>query len=167
MKKMCAWCGTQIGPAGESMPDDAVTHGICEDCRDNITFQEGVAPRELLDALAAPIVMVDSRGVVRAANKAASALLGRQPDEIKGYLPGEVFECEFARLPEGCGDTVHCTGCAIRRTVMAPLDTGESFSRVPATLRRHTPEDPQDVRFLISTEKVADTVLLRVDQVGG
>ena len=167
MKKMCAWCGTEIGPVGASKPDDAVTHGICDNCLDNFIFQEGVDLREFLDTLAAPILMVDSERVVRIANKTASALLGKQPDEIEGYRGGEVFECEYARLPEGCGQTVHCAGCAIRRTVMETLATGKSFSRVPATLRRHTPEEPQDVRFLISTEKVADTVLLRVDEIGG
>ena len=167
MKKICAWCRKEIGSAGASRPNEAVTHGICDDCLDNIDFQEGVAMREYLNALAAPIVMVDSRMVVRSANEAAVALLGKQYEEIDGHLGGEVFECEYARLPEGCGNTVHCAGCAIRRSVMETFETGESRLRVPATLKRHTRQDPQDVRFSISTEKVGDIVLLRVDQVDG
>ena len=166
MKRICAWCGAEIGPSETARPDDAITHGICDDCIDNISFQDGVALREYLDALAAPIVMVDSQGVVRAANKAASTMFGKPPDEIEGYRGGDVFECEYARLPEGCGGTVHCGGCTIRKTVTETLATGRSFSRVPATVRRHTPEEPQDIRFLISTEKAGEAVLLRIDQVG-
>jgi hypothetical protein len=49
---------------------------------------------------------------------------------------------------------------------METLATGRSQSNVPATLKRHTPEDPQDVRFLISTEKMDDAVLLRVEEIG-
>lgn len=167
MKRICAWCGAELGPADTSKPDDAITHGICDGCIDNIIFQEGVELGEYLDAQSAPIVMVDSEGVLKAANKAAVAMLGKTAAEIERHRIGLVFECEYARLPEGCGGTVHCGGCAIRRTVNQTVATGRSFSRVPATLKRHTPEEPQDIRFLISTEKAGDAVLLKIDQVGG
>ena len=96
-----------MGASDPTRPDSAITHGICDSCIDNISFQEGVELREFLDALAAPIVMVDSAGTVRAANGAAAAALGTCPADAEGRPLGLVFECEYARLPEGCGQTVH------------------------------------------------------------
>ena len=42
--------------------------------------------------------------------------------------------------------------------------TGRSFLRVPATLNRNTLQDPEKVKLLISTERLADLVLLRIDK---
>ena len=42
--------------------------------------------------------------------------------------------------------------------------TGRSFLRVPATLNRNTPQDPKKIKLLISTERLADLVLLRIDE---
>jgi hypothetical protein len=92
-------------------------------------------------------------------------MLGKGSPEIEGHKGGDVFECAYARLPEGCGNTIHCSGCTIRRTVMETHKTGKSSLRVPATLNRNDPEDPDKITLLISTEKIADVVLLRIDAV--
>ena len=42
--------------------------------------------------------------------------------------------------------------------------TGRSLLRVPATLYRNTPEDPEKIKLLISTERLADLILLRIDE---
>jgi hypothetical protein len=47
---------------------------------------------------------------------------------------------------------------------METHETGRSFLRVPATLNRNTPEEPKKVNLLISTERLADLVLLRIDE---
>jgi len=41
--------------------------------------------------------------------------------------------------------------------------TGRSLLRVPAMLNRNTPEDPEKIKLLISTERFADLILLRID----
>jgi hypothetical protein len=43
--------------------------------------------------------------------------------------------------------------------------SGKSFLRVPAMLCRNTPDDPVIIKLLISTEKLADLVLLRIDEI--
>jgi len=43
--------------------------------------------------------------------------------------------------------------------------TGRSFLRLPATLNRNTPHDPEKINLLISTEKIAGLVLLRIDKI--
>ena len=44
--------------------------------------------------------------------------------------------------------------------------TGESALRTPAYLRLETGDDVQQIQLLISTERVADCVLLRIDAIG-
>jgi hypothetical protein len=111
-----------------------------------------------------PIVVVNETGTIVTGNDHAQKLLRKGPAEIEGYRGGEVFECAYARLPEGCGNTMHCSGCTIRRTVMDTYRTGKSFLRVPATLNTDTLQSPKRIKLLISTEKMAELVLLRIDE---
>ena len=48
---------------------------------------------------------------------------------------------------------------------METYRTGKSFLNVQATLNKNTPEDPDKMNLLISTEKLADLVLLRIDKI--
>ena len=165
MKRVCAWCGKELGSIeAQKHPANAVTHGICLSCRDNLIFQMGVDLGVFLDSLKLPVVMIDMQGAVVTGNKKARTMLQKELPQIEGNPGGEVFECAYARLPEGCGNTVHCSGCTIRRTVMETFETGKSLLRVPATLNQNSPVAPEKINLLISTEKFADFVLLRVDE---
>ena len=46
---------------------------------------------------------------------------------------------------------------------METYGTGRSFQRVQATLNQNTPKIPQKIKLSISTEKLAEIVLLRID----
>ena len=118
-----------------------------------------------LDSLKLPVVVINQAGTIVTGNDQAKTLLRKGLPEIEGYKGGEVFECAYARLPEGCGNTMHCSGCTIRRTVMETYETGRSLVRVPAMLCRNTPEDPEIIKLLISTEKLTDLILLRIDKI--
>ena len=124
----------------------------------------GVELQVYLDSLRVPIVVVDSGGIVVTGNGQAQTLLHKGLPEIAGYRGGVVFECAYARLPEGCGNTIHCSGCTIRMTVMESHRTGKSFLRIRAILNRTTAEEPQRMNLLISTEKLGNMVLLRIDE---
>jgi PAS domain-containing protein len=124
----------------------------------------GVELGVFLDSLKPPIVVVDQEGAVVTGNDKVRELLQKKLSDIEGYKGGDVFECAYARLPEGCGNTVHCSGCTIRRTVMETHETGKGFLRVPATLKRYAPLDTIDIKLLISTERIGDVVLLRIDE---
>jgi hypothetical protein len=76
-----------------------------------------------------------------------------------------VLECAYARLPGGCGNTEHCKACTIRRTITTTHATGDGKVNVPAYQDIVTPGGIREVRFLISTEKVGNFVLLRIDEV--
>jgi hypothetical protein len=47
---------------------------------------------------------------------------------------------------------------------METYETGRSFRKVPATLDRNCSEDSGEMNLLISTERLADLVLLRIDK---
>jgi ferredoxin len=79
---------------------------------------------------------------------------------------GEVFECVNARLPGGCGKTIHCSACVVRRSVTTTHRTSLPQSMVPATLKRSSPAGPVNVALQITTVKVGEMVMLRIDRMG-
>lgn len=167
MKRTCAWCNRHLGTTPtDTQPQDVVTHGICPECADKLYAELGLDLTTFLDEIEAPVVVVDETGVMQAANETARELLQKDLPDIRGYRGGEVFECAYAKLPEGCGETTHCSGCTIRRAVMDTFQTGESKLKTPAYLNRGTPEEYRKTDLLISTEKVGGIVLLRIDEIG-
>jgi PAS domain-containing protein len=166
MIHICAWCGSQIGIVASSrFPESTLSHGICQSCYDNIRFQEGAPLAEYLDSLPEPVYVVNGDGVVKDVNRAGCRMLGKEPGEIVRHRGGDVFECSYARLPGGCGRTVHCSGCTIRRAVMQTFETGAAQGHVPAVLNHEDGAGPTPVRLTITTVKVQGVVLLRVDEV--
>ena len=168
MVRQCAWCGAEMEPVGDpSPPDGPVSHGICAPCAARLTADLGVPVRRFLDSLDAPVLLVDVEegGRVRVASEEALALTDRTPEEVADQLMGDVFECANATLPGGCGRTVHCSGCTIRRTVEETWHTGEPSVRTPATLRPAGPDENATIDLEISTERVGGRVLLRIDRI--
>ena len=168
MKRICAWCEkdlTKKTDRDSKFGDSVITHGICEDCRFHVIAQLGMQLDEFLDGLPAPVVMVDSGGTVKTANKPARNILHKDMNEIKGYLGGDVFECAYAALPGGCGQTIHCSGCTIRNAVTETYNTGKSLLKIPAYLNRESRDGTDRLDLLISTEKVGEYILLRIDSI--
>ncbi len=164
----CVWCNGPIGPGeGNRRQGGLIKPPLCQSCAEFLVFQMGVPLQKFLDSLPAPIFMVDNDATVVAANSKGYGLLHKGPEQVLRRLSGQVFECAYARLEQGCGRTVHCSGCAIRRSIYHTSETGESLSAVPATLRRGDADDPEAVTMLISTEKMGNVVLLRIDRVNG
>ncbi len=166
MKRACAWCTKEMGAVeGSSRPDTEISHGICESCVDNFTFQQGVPFQRYLDSIPVPVLAADRYVVVKAVNRKACDVLGKDTREIVQHLGGNVFECAHARLPEGCGRTIHCPGCVIRKSVTRTFETGEPQVSVPATLRRGDTDHPSAVVFFITTVRPGEVVMLRVDRI--
>jgi PAS domain-containing protein len=166
MQRICGWCGKDLGEL-KAEPDIEylISHGICDDCAFHLLAEVGMPLREYLDHLAAPVLIVDGNGAIKTANKMAQALLQKDLPELEGYLGGVVFECVHSTEPEGCGQTIHCSGCTVRRTVMETLHTGKNYFHVPAYLDCNIDGCIRRIHYLISTEKLGEIVLLRVDEV--
>ncbi|MDH4161292.1 MAG: hypothetical protein OEW15_01215 [Nitrospirota bacterium] len=162
----CSWCNNEMSPneSGRST-DRRISLPLCSSCSELLVFQMGVPLQTFIDRLPAPIFVVDNNATVEAANALGYSFLNKKPEDVIKKLGGVVFECAYSRLPEGCGGTVHCSGCAIRRSVYHTFETGESQIEVPATLKYDGPGKSGDINMLISTEKMGEVVLLRIDKV--
>ncbi|MFZ4857878.1 MAG: hypothetical protein ACOYL3_15925 [Desulfuromonadaceae bacterium] len=147
-------------------PEGLVSHGICDECKADLLGPKKMSLMDFLDSLDTPVMVVDGEGNVQTANKLAREIIQKDLPDIEGFKGGDVFECAFAKLPAGCGNTVHCRECTIRNTVMNTMQTGISQLRSPAYLLQGTPDDNHEIKFLISTEIFSNVVLLRVDTVG-
>ncbi len=167
MHVQCAWCQKDLTPAPTATPTRGdITHGICPECADYFFTKRDHSLRTLLNSLGKPILVVDDDAHVLDASDSVLAQLNMTAEQVRGSLAGDVIECANAKLPQGCGHTVHCLACAIRNCVRETAETGQPFTRVPAWIRQHNAyAHPATwrTRYLISTEKVGPTVLLRID----
>ena len=166
MKVVCAWCTLEIGEILDQNGSQSfeVTHGICKSCKDYFFADRHLTLDKFLNRLEAPVLMVNSQGEVVLANDKALQLLQKELVMVSGFRGGDVMECAYARLPGGCGNTVHCTACTIRLSVMETFKTGICLQQVPAYLNRLNNRSVHKIKFLISTERVDDMVLLRIDE---
>ena len=166
MKRVCAWCGKTLeDPAGEAAADAPVTHGICKACKAELLGEVGVPLQEFLDSLGAPVLLVSGDFEVEAAGRTPLPWLGGEMKRVEGLLGGEVFQCANASLPGGCGRTLNCTSCAIRGSVEHTFKTGGRLDGVPATLTAGPLAEETEIDLLVSTEKVGDRVVLRIEAV--
>ncbi|MGE5698972.1 MAG: hypothetical protein ACM31N_02755 [Deltaproteobacteria bacterium] len=123
--------------------------------------------QDYLNRLKYPVLLMNDDVGIVTANITACESLGIDPRHIEGRRGGEAIECINSRLPGGCGKTVHCKACTIRRTVTDTYLTSTSHYMVLAYADCETPYGPRKIRFLISTEKLGDLVLLRIDDMEG
>ena len=161
MKQVCAWCGIQLS-RNDSRGENDISYGICLPCANSVIIDVPNQLRDFLDQISVPVVLLNYEGVIKTANEKACAMLGKDLSRIEENLGGDVFECAYALLPGGCGRTYHCSGCVIRNTVMSTHETGQPNYRVPATMKQNTTENPQEIKYLISTEKFKSYVILKI-----
>jgi PAS domain-containing protein len=161
VKVICSYCRKTIGEK-EPINDETVSHGMCQECYDYYEEQvKGLSLDKFLDKFEVPLLIVDKDGRIVAANKMLENMTGRSHREAFGLLGGEIMECAYARLPEGCGETVHCLACSIRNTIMATMESGEPQKQVPVKLRRENKE----IEMVISTEKIGSFVRIIIENV--
>lgn len=166
MKKICAWCKKEL-PALASAPgcESLISHGLCDSCGQRILQKYGRPMQQFLDGLEAPVLVVDSNVVVLAGNRRAQKVLKKDLPAIDRRLGGDVIGCLYAKLPGGCGGTVHCKSCAIRQTVSDTYATGKSHLGVEAYPDIEVDSEVKHMQFRISTEKLGGVVLLRIDDI--
>ncbi len=165
MSLRCSWCNSELGADARSRHRDRrIAHTLCSRCRKSFVFQMGVPLQTFIDSLPAPIFVVDDDMNVKAVNREGRALFKKGRNEVLGRPGGVVFDCAYAQLPEGCGRTIHCSGCAIRRSVYHTWETGERLIDVPATIRFARQGEALEIGLLVSTERMGDVVLLRVNR---
>ncbi len=159
MYVVCSYCERDLGQR-PPIDDERTSHGICEDCFTYYAEQwEGLQLGEFLDRYSTPVVAVDGDGRVMAVNKAMAAMMQVDRAQARGLLGGDFMECVYARLPGGCGQTVHCTSCTIRHAVETTLASDQPIERSPATLT----QGGGTVDLLISTTRKGQYVQLVIE----
>jgi hypothetical protein len=166
MRHQCAWCGRDYGSPHDPSEHDFITHGICPDCENHLQHSRPGSLREFLNRYDTPILCVDGDVQVLTANDAACALLSKSVDEIGDAMGGQVMECCWARLPDGCGRTEHCVACTIRRLVTGTLDgLGNTRDWLAYVERLDDGGQVRRVDLRVSSERHGESVLLRIDGV--
>ncbi|HEY6001524.1 MAG TPA: PAS domain-containing protein [Anaeromyxobacter sp.] len=108
---------------------------MCPECEKHfVKLWSGISLSEYLDDLPEPILVLDGEGRVLAANQKLADRIGRDRSELAGGTVGKAFACVRSRLPEGCGRTIHCRECTIRRSIEQVRETGRPLHSVPAWL---------------------------------
>lgn len=165
MKLVCAWCGAEIERSGYDHTSDKTSHGMCPACRQALSSQDqGVVLQRHIDDIPIPILLVDEKHKTLGMNAKASEILGESTEPLTGSQFGMVFDCVHSQLPEGCGRTIHCSGCVIRRTVATTFNTGEPQIGVPATLTVDSLEQASEIALTITTVKSGGVVAMRIDK---
>lgn len=154
MRVICSYCRASLGEK-PPLDRDEVSHGMCRECASYFERQwNGLSLGEYLDRFEFPVLVVNEELRVVAANGAMAAMIGREQREVFGLLGGEAAECVHARLPEGCGSTIHCSTCTLRMCVTWTAETGRSIHRVESYLER----DRGRENFFVSTVKLGRSV---------
>lgn len=164
MKRVCAWCNKSMSPVktGGKAAANLITHSICPDCSDNLDFQLGVSLETYLDSLTMPVVALDGNDALIGINRAAVEIYRGKAIMEPVEWQEKIYECAHARLPQGCENKVHCSGCAIRIVTGASFSSGESIPNVPAHLHHCSAGPTEQAELLISTEKIDTIVFLRI-----
>ena len=118
-----------------------------------------IAQRSELSAIYenAPLILllVDGELRVRKVNKLGAAFADSRAVDMLGVRSGEALRCLHAQDdPKVCGADPHCADCALRRTVMNTLKTGETHNQVEALMRLLVKERAQEMALLISTTRL-------------
>ncbi|MBD3382353.1 MAG: hypothetical protein GF404_09170 [candidate division Zixibacteria bacterium] len=157
----CSYCETDLGQK-EPLGQDDISHSICDDCFEYFTDQwSGKDLSEYLDRFEKPVLVVNSDRRVVAFNKQLEEMTGKSYREMAGLRGGEALECAYARLPGGCGKSVHCQTCTIRNTVLETMASGLSQKNINAYLF----QEDQCLDVVISTFKIDNTIRVVIDHV--
>jgi len=166
LKKVCSRCKRELITPAKQSRARVISQSICKGCWIQIWSERLRSSSEIVDTFDSPILLLDNNMRIQAANARARKILDKPLADIKNLLPGDAIECVNARLPNGCGRTIHCQACALRKALEMTIKTGVGVEKSPAYKDTYQ-RDGSILRqfYYISTEKMEDFILLRIDEV--
>ena len=126
MHQICSDCGRYIQ---EKQPfnNTELTNGICLHCyTPPLMMISGYCYNEYLETFDAATIILNSHHEILGVNQSAQAMLGKPLDILINMRNGDAFDCPHAKLPEGCGKTIHCETCTIRSLLLKTRELGIS-----------------------------------------
>ena len=161
---VCAWCNKHMGEKySDFHPADTITHGICEDCMNNLFKKKQIDFTPFLNTISAPVVLLDENNQFLAANKLGLEKLGKKQDNLDNSRTGDVFTCENANLPGGCGYTEKCKDCQLLALINHTYKTKQSFAHIPVSIIKKTDNISQKLDLELTTENLNGMILMRID----
>ena len=165
MRLICAWCGVTIVRPGYGQEFEPETsHGMCPACTEALSSQErGQSLQHHLDTIPFPVLLLDGNNYVLTMNAKACDALGKKVGKTETPSFGRVFDCVHSLSSEGCGRAIHCSGCAIPRSVTTTFKTGEPQIVVPATLSITNQDELSEAVLAVTTVKIGRPVVLLIE----
>jgi hypothetical protein len=168
MKVICAWCKKEITTllekANLKVDNFPVSHGICDKCSKKVLGDNFKTVKEFLDGFQQQIMLVDNLNNSIVTNEAARKASGIQIYLNDSFKCGQIIGCLHAEEPQGCGATVHCSSCVIRKCILHTDKSGEPCIEVACPDEQFHKGDVHVVHQ-ISTEKVGNRILLKIDPI--
>jgi hypothetical protein len=106
--------------------------------------------KAILDAFPSFVFVVDATYRMIYSNRAASRILGTDPEITLRRLCGDVLQCIHAKTSlEICGQTEFCPDCAIRNAVKSALE-GNASTRLKTKMQLQENDQIRETHFLVS-----------------
>ena len=166
-KQICKWCKTEVNVSYEQSLKFIITGGVCISCANKISnkIDNTIGNRKYLDAIDNPVLLMQPEPrQVYTANKKASMLFGKELFQMEGFRGGQVFDCVQAFTEAGCGKDINCEKCKIKAAIVDTFITGNSFNWITSPLEIIKNDEINKYLIQISTEKVGEFALVRIDQ---
>lgn len=143
--------------------DKAGTNGICKKTFQQVPDESNIG--EWIETIDAPILLMQGnpRQVITA-NRRALVLFEKELLEVEGRRGGQVFDCIYAFTEDGCGKDSNCEGCKIRDGIIDTFTTGKPHSGVSTSLQIKKTNGTMTYVLQVSTEKVGDLALVRIER---
>ena len=162
MNANCTVCGKPLLPDATAARR-SVSTAICGGCVARLSETSDYAA--LLEGIDAPILLMQGnpRQVV-SANRKALALFGKTPQQVEGHRGGQVFDCIHSFTEAGCGKDANCEGCKIKDAIVDTFTSANSHNGVSTGLSIKKVSGIRNYVLQVSTEKLGDLALVRVER---
>lgn len=160
----CATCGVPFNEQRAVVINGGISGTLCARCSHVLEHEDLAQLRTLIDVYENPVLVINDKRRIIAANLAAVQTLGKEMDRIVGSLAGDSINCENARLPGGCGHSKNCGPCVINNSVLTTLSGHVEVTGAPAYRVLVSDDGTGHVEhtFSVSTQRVGARVLVQI-----
>ncbi len=162
MTEICTVCGKPIEPNAKTASRN-ISFAICDSCVSQVSGASDCTA--LLEAIDAPVLLMQGnpRQVITA-NRKALALFEKNPQEVEDHRGGQVFDCIHSFTEAGCGKDVNCENCKIKNAIVDTFTSANPHNGVSSELSIKKANGTKTYALRVSTEKLGDLALVRVER---
>lgn len=134
---------------------------VCEHCQTSDPYNPG-GLEEIINKYSFPVLAVDKKGQVMAANNTILNFLETTRDEIYDVLTGNIIHCKNSDISKRCDETAYCDGCTIRNSIFNTFTTKKPIIDVRTYKAVQKLDGSTEmVSMSITTEYIGNIVFVR------